>query len=477
MADKPLVSTANDPTSTQPVLSVRNVSKCYRICHTQGDRLRTAITGRPHGREFWALQNISFDLMPGESVGILGRNGSGKSTLMQIIAGTLAPSAGEVHIRGRIGAMLELGSGFNPHFTGRENAYLSASILGVGRKHMDAQMEEIEEFADIGDFMDEPVSVYSSGMHARLAFAVSVSLNPEILILDEILSVGDAGFQQKCIGRLHQLLDRGVTLLFVSHAADAVKSICKKGVLLSHGKQEYFGTAADAADRYFALLRDEQNSRAMRRGVKVIDVLPQAAPLVSGGPAPSAAGEVGEPEQPCQVSAAPAPGGELATGVRYGTGHARFESVRLLDESGVERKQFAFGELIVVELIFHTPDAAQGVKFRNYDVVIKLRDRTGVELFGFSANEDGPKIKGLASGDRVRITFRFKNILRAGPHGVSVTLVQPPSRVGDGILTLDHIDNAAAFEAMPRSTSVVRGKLAHECEVIWESERLPAIPD
>ena len=210
-----------------------------------------------------------------------------------------------------------------------------------------------------------------------------------------------------------------------------------------------------------------------------MDVLPQAAPLGGAG-ASSAASALGEAEQAAQtdqVPDSPGAGGELAPGVRYGTGHARFDAVRLLDDSGVERKQFGFGELIVVELTFHAPDAAQGVKFRKYDVVMKLRDRTGVELFGFSANEDGPKIKGLAPGDRVRVAFRFKNILRAGPHGVSVTLVQPPSRVGEGVLTLDHIDNAAAFEAMPRPTSVVRGKMAHECEVTWESEQVPANPD
>ncbi|MCS7352481.1 MAG: ABC transporter ATP-binding protein, partial [Thermoflexus sp.] len=178
------------------------------------------------------MRNVSFEVRRGETVGIIGRNGSGKSTLLQIIAGTLAPTEGEVQVKGRVAALLELGSGFNPEFTGRENVYLNGAILGLSREEIDARFDDIAAFADIGEFIDQPVKVYSSGMYARLAFAVAVSLDPDILIVDEILAVGDLALQQRCATRLRQLRDNGLTLLYVSHSPDAIKSICQKALLL-----------------------------------------------------------------------------------------------------------------------------------------------------------------------------------------------------------------------------------------------------
>ncbi len=454
----------------EPAISVRNVGKCYRIFHRTTDRLVERVTGRTRARDFWALQDVSFDVYPGQSLGIIGRNGAGKSTLLQIIAGTLTPTTGEVRIRGRIAALLELGSGFNQQFTGRENVFLSGAILGVPRKQMEDRLPEIEEFADIGDFIDEPVSTYSSGMHARLAFAVSVSLKPDVLILDEILAVGDAAFQQKCMGRLHELLASGVTLLFVSHATDAVRSICRQGLLLSGGRQKYFGAASEAVDRYFRIVREQQTARGLRRHETLLEPPPAPPPSalpitdpdeVAAGTDPEGA-SASPPTSPADAPvSAPVAASEES---RYGTGHARVESVQLLGDDGDPRDGFIFGEHVNVEVLFRT-----SVDLPKSDVIIKVRDKTGIELFGVSVNDeaDGRKITALRAGQTVLARFRFLNNLKAGPHGVSVTVTRPPASLGDGLITLDHIDVAAAFVSLPQSKGVVRGKYQHACQVQW----------
>jgi len=238
--------------AAEPAISVSNLSKAYPLFDRPWDRLRHLLTGRQPAREFQALSGVSFEVAKGESVGIIGRNGSGKSTLLQIIAGTLAPGGGEVSVSGRVVALLELGSGFNPEFTGRENVYLNGAIWGCSRAQMDEVFDEIAAFADIGDFIDEPVKEYSSGMMMRLAFAVQVSLKPEILIVDEALAVGDYFFQQKCFSRLRRMRDEGLTLLFVSHDLGVVRDICTKALLLADGNQVFFGDSKEAIRLYLA---------------------------------------------------------------------------------------------------------------------------------------------------------------------------------------------------------------------------------
>ncbi|HOW19105.1 MAG TPA: ABC transporter ATP-binding protein, partial [Phycisphaerae bacterium] len=200
-------------------VAVRDLGKCYGIYPRPMDRLkRTLWRGRRRFcTEFWALRNVSFDLRRGEAIGVIGRNGSGKSTLLQMIAGTLRPTEGEIEVRGRVAAMLELGSGFNPEFTGRENIYLNGSILGLSISEIDRRFDEIAAFADIGAFLDQPVKTYSTGMLVRVAFAVQTVLEPDVLIVDEALAVGDAAFQIKCMTRMSRLLDKGVSVLLVTH--------------------------------------------------------------------------------------------------------------------------------------------------------------------------------------------------------------------------------------------------------------------
>ena len=242
------------PSQSEIAISVRHAGKVYRIYDNPQDRLKQMLFarfGKSYGRDFCALQDISFEVRRGEAVGIIGRNGSGKSTLLQILAGTLSPSSGDVSVQGRVAALLELGSGFNPEFTGRENVYLNASLLGLTRKQTDARFEEIAGFAEIGQFIDQPVKTYSSGMTIRLAFAVQTAIEPEILIVDEALSVGDFFFQQKCARRMRELLKKGTTLLFVSHDMGVVRDLCQRAGYLRSGELAYFGRCTDAIQLYF----------------------------------------------------------------------------------------------------------------------------------------------------------------------------------------------------------------------------------
>ena len=243
---------------------VQQLGKCYEIYASPRDRLKQFLLpplqgglGRPAGkyfREFWALQDVSFDVQPGETIGIIGRNGSGKSTLLQMICGTLSPTRGSVQTRGRVAALLELGSGFNPDFTGRENVYLNATVLGLGQQEIEARLADIIDFADIGQFIDQPVKTYSSGMVVRLAFAVQSQIEPDILIVDEALSVGDAKFQAKCFDRLKKLKERGTSILLVTHSSEQIVTHCTRAVLLNDGAVLEIGEPRRIVNRYLDLL-------------------------------------------------------------------------------------------------------------------------------------------------------------------------------------------------------------------------------
>lgn len=241
--------------SSDSAISVHDVCKVYHIYDRPQDRLKQAfLRNRRLYHEFWALRGVSMDVRRGETVGIIGRNGSGKSTLLQIICGTLQPSAGTVAVRGRVSALLELGSGFNPDFTGRENVYLNASILGLSRSEIDEVYDEIVGFADIGEHISQPTKTYSSGMVVRLAFAVAISVNPDILVVDEALAVGDEAFQRRCISRLDAIREAGATVLFVSHSSSHIINLCERVLLLDHGEKLFDGRPRLGINCYHKLL-------------------------------------------------------------------------------------------------------------------------------------------------------------------------------------------------------------------------------
>jgi len=274
-------------------IRVSGLSKCYQIYGTPRDRLKQfmmprlrQIVGaaeRRYYREFWALKDVSFEVRKGESVGILGRNGSGKSTLLQIITGVLTPTSGVVETSGRTAALLELGAGFNPEFSGRENVFLNLALQGFSEDQIQYKFDSVASFADIGEFIDQPVKTYSSGMYARLAFSAAIHTEPEVLIVDEILAVGDAPFQQKCINRLYRMLDEGVSILMVSHDAYQIRSICGRALLLQGGRQMIFDSSDKVMDEYIArtapppALVESHKKPSQQSGTSVDNILHQGA--------------------------------------------------------------------------------------------------------------------------------------------------------------------------------------------------------
>ena len=243
-------------------ISLNNVSKCYKRYSRPVDRLKELLLpGKSQAENFWALRDINLEIAKGETLGIIGQNGSGKSTLLQIVAGTLTPTTGEVQVNGRVAALLELGSGFNSEFTGRQNVFFNGRILGLSREEIEAKFDDIAAFAEIGDFLDQPVKTYSSGMVVRLAFAVVANTEPHILIVDEALAVGDARFQARCMKRIRQLKEQGVTILFVSHDCSSVKMLCQRAALMSVGTILKSGHPKDVVDYYIALLSSDQTQK------------------------------------------------------------------------------------------------------------------------------------------------------------------------------------------------------------------------
>ena len=257
--------------SSELVIQIQELSKCFHIYNTPRDRLKQfiipslkkiiKIPSKKYFQEFWALKGISFEVKKGETVGIVGRNGSGKSTLLQIISGTITPTNGNVEINGRIAALLELGSGFNPEFTGHENIYMNASILGLSKNEIDHRFNDIIDFADIGDFINQPVKTYSSGMMVRLAFSVAINVEPEILIVDEALSVGDELFQRKCFSRIDDLKKNGTTILLVTHSAPTVIDLCDRAILLDSGSLVSIGNPKKIIEGYQRLLYAPENKK------------------------------------------------------------------------------------------------------------------------------------------------------------------------------------------------------------------------
>lgn len=290
-------------TNTREIaIHIQSLSKCYQIYDKPHDRLKQSLyprlqrlIGQPpkqYHREFWALKDISFEVKKGETVGIIGRNGSGKSTLLQIICGTLAPTSGIIETKGRIAALLELGSGFNPEFTGRENVYMNGTVLGLSKGEIDERFDAIASFADIGQFIEQPVKTYSSGMSVRLAFAVQAQINPDILIVDEALSVGDAKFQAKCFARLQQLKENGTSVLLVTHSSEQIVTHCSSALLLNDGVQLETGEPRRVVNRYMDLLFGKEKIAPNSSSDQSPHILAQAAPPVEASYQLSEAGDV-----------------------------------------------------------------------------------------------------------------------------------------------------------------------------------------
>ena len=366
--------------SSDLAIEVRHLAKCYPIYRRPSDRLWQILwrNRKRFYREFWALKDINFELRKGETLGIIGRNGSGKSTLLQVICGTLKATAGSLQTQGRIAAMLELGSGFNPEFTGRENVYLNATVLGLTQAEIDDRFDAIVAFADIGEFIEQPVKTYSSGMFVRLAFAVIAHVDADLLIIDEALAVGDALFTQKCMRFLREFKARG-TLLFVSHDVGAVTALCDRVLWLHKGEQRAFGSAMDISQQYLAAVYEEE----IHRGQGVPAVTPQEPrPKTPGTPTVSHRLPLRDPRtdflnrsnlrNDIQVFAF-----QPEAASSFGLGAAQIAHVALCDTHGQPLSHVIGGELTCLRVMVRVHEALD-----RPIIGFTFKDRLGQVLFG-----------------------------------------------------------------------------------------------
>jgi lipopolysaccharide transport system ATP-binding protein len=379
-----------------------------------------------------ALNEVSFSVAKGEAFGVIGRNGAGKSTLLQILAGTLRATAGNCEVSGRVTALLELGSGFNPEFTGRENIYLAGSILGIGRVEMAAKFDEIARFADIGEFIEHPVKTYSTGMMMRVAFAVSISVDPDVLIIDEALSVGDILFQQKCSRRLREMVERGVTLLVVTHDLSFVLSMCQRAMWLDQGKVRYLGEAGACVREYVA-----------------------AMAAISGN-APTPSDDLSQlPEQALPTALEL----NLQDKERLGDGGVRIRSAWLLHADGGAGAAFRTGDWAVVTLLLQARKAVRAVSGG-----CEVRNRHGQVIFATGLRVAQRLIAELPEGGMSVVTLRFKLELQAGQYTLDVGC----GAGSDADNTWERVLNVAVIEVSnPPDQEIVHGlvRLPYEINV------------
>ena len=396
---------------------VQNVSKLYKLYRRPADRLREALplVKRKYHSDFWALRDIGFQVEKGETLALVGPNGSGKSTLLQIVAGILQPTRGRVVTRGRIAALLELGAGFNPEFSGRENVFLNGEIMGLSRAEIERAMPSIEAFAEIGEFIARPVKEYSSGMYVRLAFATAIHVDPEILIVDEALAVGDAVFANRCVRKFEELRERKITVLFVSHDLGLVKQLSNRAILLLNGRMEAEGAPSDVINRYIGLVLEKQQARQ-------------------------------EKQQRFEAS------------YRHGDGVSEILSVELVNGDGQPVTSVEGGETVTVRVRsrFHHPacDPMVGILIRN---------RIGMDVYGTNTRIEKKDLGSYQPGDELEVDFHFACWLTPQQYTLTVATQSP-----DGS-SHDWLDDVIPFDVV--DTRVAAGVANLRAEIEWRVSR------
>ncbi len=457
-------------------VTCRGLGKAYRMYRRPHDRLLEILGMGVRHKDHWAVRGVDLEVRRGESMGVLGRNGAGKSTLLQLICGTLRATEGTVERSGRISPLLELGSGFNPEFTGRENVDLCATILGLRREEVRDRFDDIVAFADIGDFLEQPVKFYSSGMRARLAFSVAVHVDPAILILDEILSVGDAAFQRRCYARLREMKSRGVTILFVSHAPNAVVELCDRAVLIEAGERLITGDAKPVAQWYQKLIHAgpaetlrvrEEIRRADREGSAPVVIAPGVQPSAPAAVAP--ARSVAPPS--CEAFI---PSMKPKSTVAYASGGASIHHPRVETESGTPVNVLERGRVYhwCYDAVFDR--ACESVRFG-----MLLKTVNGVELFGTASDERMGVIPRIEAGARVRVRFPFRVALTRGTYFLNCGVMgRPPgSDTPEGDDTyLARIMDAAMFRVDTPRTPLTAGYVDLRADESADPARIEIVP-
>ena len=442
--------------SEEPVIRVADLSKCYYIYNRPIDRLKQSImpkvarllgrSPRSYFREFWALRNLTLEAKKGETIGVIGRNGSGKSTLLQMICGTLTPTGGRIQTKGRITALLELGSGFNPEFTGRENVFLNGAILGLSRDEIEDRFDAIAGFADIGEFIEQPVKFYSSGMTVRLAFAVQAMVDPDILIVDEALAVGDERFQRKCFQRLEELKMNGTSILFVSHAGRQIVELCDRALLLERGQRLLLSDPPTVVRAYQQLLyaspsdqaRLVQEFQELDRNSKTA-VIPPAVFEAHGTPWLE---EEKIPETDFYES-----GLIPQSTVDYPSRGARIESIKIFNDRGQEVNNLLAGCEYRFEI--------GGVFLETREVLnigIHIRTITGVEITALAYPGSGRRVQNIKRGQRFRLVHKLMMNLTPGTYfaGGGISSTTEP-------VQMHRILDAIMFRVLPKAEKRASG--------------------
>jgi lipopolysaccharide transport system ATP-binding protein len=403
-----------------PAIRVESVSKQYRIYNKPADRLKESLTrGRwKTHREFWALSNISFEVEAGTTTGIIGPNGSGKSTLLQIITGTLEPTHGAVWHNGRIAALLELGAGFNMEFTGIENVFMNGALIGLSKKEVERLLPGIIAFAEIGDFINQPLKTYSSGMQMRLAFATAIATSPDILIVDEALAVGDAVFQHRCSRRIKEMQENGTTILFVSHDPSAIRALCTRAILLNGGEMVADGAPPDVLNRYQKIIMAREQAYEATR---------EASDEVSDEAV--GAGSM-------KFDSAP-----LNYLFRHGDRSAEVLRVEILDSSGAPAPLVETGERLAVRVVY--------VAHSDLEEIVcgfLIRNKHGIHIYGTNTELQAVSCEPVRKGELTEVTFEFDCWLAPDLFSVSVAV-----HSGDAV-SFDWLDGCAFFRVMSGTT-------------------------
>lgn len=397
-------------------ITVNNVSKKYRIFSSPRDRLKELFhpKGKKYHHEFWSLKNITFDVDKGEAVGILGRNGSGKSTLLQIICSIIRPTEGHVTANGRISALLELGAGFNPEFSGRANVYMNGALMGFNKEEMDERMETIERYADVGEFMDQPMKIYSSGMYIRVAFACAVNVKPDILVVDEALGVGDIFFQQKCFNTISDIIGNGTTCLFVSHDLEAIRKLCSKAVLLKNGEIDYMGPAVEAISRYAGYFDPKRSTKKLTANA----VSPSTHGLMSAGDI--IAGNVIPEGTP-----------------RHGRGGgAEITALRVTNKDGLDTLAVDMMSSLKFNFLIRVKEPVTDL-----NVAVTLFDRMGNFIFGSGPRQLGMRLPDMQRGASFVVCIDIQFTVKPGEYTFGAGVSEPTYNTIDEVFTHDRVDS------------------------------------
>ncbi|MGQ7957259.1 ABC transporter ATP-binding protein [Pseudomonas sp. SP16.1] len=438
-------------------IKVESLSKCFHIYDKPRDRLLQMLSRghKQYFREFWALRDVSFTVRKGETVGIVGRNGSGKSTLLQIICGTLTPTSGQVQTTGRVAALLELGSGFNPEFSGRENVYMNAAVLGLSTEETDARFAEIEAFAEIGDFIDQPVKTYSSGMMVRLAFAVAINVDPQILIVDEALSVGDELFQRKCFARIEAIKASGATILFVAHSGSTVVDLCDRAILLDSGDKLTEGAPKAIIGKYQKLLYAPADKveaiRAAISGRSQIESMSVAFDPSTGSPENTAKRQTTH-----ELDEFFDPNLRSQSVLSYESHGVVIELPQILNLAGEPVNCLKRGKTYRYTYQADFSVAATGVRFG-----MMIKTLAGVELGGAaSAVNLQDAITYVAQGSVVRVEFSFQCNLNPGTYFLNAGVL---GATGESETYLHRLLDACLFRVLPVTDNTATGLVDFKC--------------